>query len=214
LTTTGEVPKTLSKSHFDFLRKQIAISPRRIYTKAEPLSYNKTRRKREQAKIRQKFQHIRDVAKKEMTDLTKLAELLSDKQHEQLFSVEVEEFTQLLKILLTAVSTKFCEIWEDSPKQGRDISETRRISMLKLLDWLLWEIGDWHNAMTLAGDTYQTLTKAGLSEYFNNIIGLKAILNEADKKCDTTVFRKRLQFPNIAEKMKREGKIGFESGRP
>lgn len=180
----------------------------------DPARASKARKIREQARIRQNYQRIRDVAKKEMTDLTKLAELLPDKQYDQLFSVEVEEFKQLLKILLTVVSTKFCEIFDNSPKHGRDISETRRISMLKLLDWLLWEIGEWHNAMTLAEDSYQTLTKAGLSEYFENVIGIKAILSEADKECDTTVYKKRFLFPNIAQKMKREGKMGFESGRP
>ena len=190
------------------------ISPRRIYTKGEPLSYDKARRKREQAKIRQKFQHIRDVAKKEMKDLTKLAELLSDKQYDQLFSVEVEEFTQLLKILLTAFSGTLSEFRNTFTVHSRDVSETRRISMLKLIDWLLWEIGDWPNAITLAADSYKTVNIAGLSEYFSNVVGLKAILIEADKKCDTTVFRKRLQFPNIAERMKHEGKMGYERGRP
>jgi len=190
------------------------VSPRRVYTKGEPLSYDKSRREREQAKIRQHYQYVRDVAKKEMTDLAKLAELLSDKQYDQLFSVEVEEFIQLLKILLTAFSGNLSEIRHTNTTHTRDISEMRRINMLKLIDWLLWEIGDYPNAIALAGDSYQTLTIAGVSEYFENVVGLKAILIEADKKCDTTVFRKRLQFPNIAEKMKREGKIGFESGRP
>jgi hypothetical protein len=213
VTTTGKVPKTLSKSHFDFLRKQIEISPRRVYTKAEPLSYDKSRRRRELAKIRQQYQHIRDVAKKEMTDLTKLAGLLSDKQYNQLFSVEVKEFSQMLKILLTAFSGNLDDIRRNGTIPRRDISETKRIIMLKLLDWLLWEIGDWPNAIILASDSYDTLNQAGLSEYFSNVIGLKAILIEADKKCDTTEFKKRLLSPNIAERMRREGKIGFESGR-
>ena len=216
MTTTGEVPRTLSKRDFDFLSKQMEISPRRIYTKGEPFSYDKARRKREQAKIRQKFQHIRDIAKKEMKDLTKLAELLSDKQHDQLFSVEVEEFTQLLKILLTAFSGNLSQIRHADTTYSKDISEARRISMLKLLDWLLWEIGDWPNAEALAGDSYNTLTIAGLDEHFSNVIGLKAILIEANNKCDTTVFKKRLQFPEkyIEEKMKRQGKIGYACGWP
>ena len=190
------------------------ISPRRIYTKGEPLSYDKSRKRREQARIRQQYQHIRDVAKKEMTDLTKLAELLSDKQYDQLFSVEVEDFTQLLKILLTAFSGNLSEIRHTNTVPSRDISETRRISMLKLIDWLLWEIGDLPNAITLARDSYKTLNIAGLSEHFSNVVGLKALLIEADKKCDTTVLRKILQFPNIAERMKQKGEMGFESGRP
>ena len=190
------------------------ISPRCIYTKGEPLSYDKARKKREQAKIRQNYQHIRDVAKKEMTDLTKLAELLSDKQYDQLFSVEVEEFTQLLKILLTAFSGNLSEVRHADIVPSKDISEKRRIGMLKLLDWLLWEIGDFPNAISLAKESHQSLILGGLSEYFSNVIGLKAILIEANKKCDITVFKKMLQVPNIAGRMKQEGKFGFESGRP
>jgi len=68
--------------------------------------------------------------------------------------------------------------------------------------------------MALALESHQSLIMAGLSEDFLNVIGLKAILIEADKKCDSTVYRKRLMFPNTAERMKQEGKIGFESGRP
>jgi len=204
------VPKTLSKKHFDFLKKQIEVNPRTSYTKDyPPISYSDARLKREQTRKRQTHQHIRDVAKKEMSDLAKLAEMLPDKQYDQLFSTEVKEFTKLLKILLTTGS----KIIDSNVLEGRKISETRRISMLKLLDWLLWEIGDFPNAITLAKNSHQAITMVGLTEYFYNIIGLKAILIEADRECDSTVFKKRMRLPDgVAKRMKMEGKKGFESG--
>ena len=85
--------------------------------------------------------------------------------------------------------------------------------MLKLLDWLLWEMGDFPNVITLAENSHQTLTMAGITEYFYNIIGLKAIMIEADKEYDTTVYRNRIKLPgSVAKRMKMEGKKGFESG--
>ncbi|KON33298.1 MAG: hypothetical protein AC479_05145 [miscellaneous Crenarchaeota group-6 archaeon AD8-1] len=211
MTTTGEVPRTLSKEHFDFLNKQKEVNPRSMYkSPAVPLSYSKKRRERELAKIRQKYKYIRDVAKKEMEDLAKLAEMLPEKQYDQLFSNEVKEFTKLLKITLTTGSKK-----NDTNKLGTaNISEHRRIIMLKLLDWLLWEIGDSANATTLAEDSYSTLSFANLNEPFNNVMGIKAILIEANRIIEDTVFKKKFINPNIAERMEREGRIGFESGRP
>jgi hypothetical protein len=221
LPTTGKVPKTFSEEDFLFLKKQKEISPRKVYTKGDKrLSddsrfYSDARYKREKANIRQKYQHIRDVAKKEMEDLTKLAEIFTDeyfdKQYDQLFTTEVKEFTNLLKILLTVnIETNDSDVLKH-----REISESRRIVMLKLLDWLLWQIGDHPNVIGLAENSHQTLTMAGLSEYFYNVIGLKAILIEADRECDTTVFRERLKLPDsVARRMRMEGKIGFESGRP
>jgi hypothetical protein len=75
-------------------------------------------------------------------------------------------------------------------------------------------MSDWPNAMVLARDSYQILMMAGLSEYFTNVDGLKAILIEADKNCDATVFKKRLLLPDIAKRMKMKSEMGFESGRP
>lgn len=212
MTNTGEVPKTLSENHFNFLKKQTEVNPRISYTKGiPPISHSNARLKQEQAKKRQTYQHIRDVAKKEMSDLAKLAEMLPDKQYDQLFSTEVKEFTKLLKILLTTSS----KITDSDMLERQKISETRRISMLKLLDWLLWEIGAFPNAITLAEKSHQILMMAGLNEFFLNIFGIKAIMIEADRECDTTVYKKRLKLPgSIAQRMEMEGRHGFESGRP
>ena len=45
-------------------------------------------------------------------------------------------------------------------------------------------------------------------------MGIKAILIEANRIIEDTVFKKKFINPNIAERMEREGRIGFESGRP
>jgi hypothetical protein len=219
LPTMGRIPKTLSEEDFIFLKKQIEISPRKVYTKGDKrLSddrrfYSDARYKREKASIRQKYQRIRDVAKKEMEDLTKLAEIFTDehfdKQYNQLFTTEIKEFTNLLKILFTVnIETNDPDILKH-----REISESRRVAMLKLLDWLLWQIGGFPNVIALAEKSHQTLIMAGLSEYFFNVLGLKAILIEADRECDTTVFRERLKLPgSVARRMNMEGRIGYESG--
>lgn len=212
MTVTGKIPKTLSEEHFDFLKKQIEVNPRISYTKEfPPISYSKARIEKDRAKKRQTYQHIRNVAKKEMSDLTKLAQILTDKQYDQLFSTEVKEFTKLLKILLTTDS----KITDSNVFEREKISETRRISMLKLLDWVLWEIGDSPNALTLAAESHQILMMAGLNEFFRNVFGIKAIMIEADRRCDTTVWKKKVQLPNsVVQRMKMEGRHGFESGRP
>jgi len=143
--------KTLDKKTFDWLNNQ------------ETLKLKMPGRPPLEGRERSRFLHIREVAKKEISDLTELLKVLPEQQQKQIFNKKnLEPF---FTTLFNATS--------------QDLSEEKRLRLVEICQCALNEIGFQCNADRLAPKSSQLIEMSGTHEYFPQIKEIRAILLEA-----------------------------------
>lgn len=111
---------------------------------------------------RQRYLRIRKRALVAIKYLACLAAMLPEDQQEQIFTREK---------LWTLIVALF-NVGEKS------ISEEKRLRILDLCNFALVNIGRRANAAILASNSLDVIKKTGLREYFDEVIGIKAIMVE------------------------------------
>jgi len=111
---------------------------------------------------RQHYLRIRKRALLAIRYLTLLAEMLPEDQLKQIFTRE-----KLYTLLYALFNVR-----------EKSISEEKRLRILDLCNYALVNIGVRHNAAILAPSSLDVITKTGLREYFDELIGIKAIMVE------------------------------------
>ena len=111
---------------------------------------------------RQHYLRIRKRAFLAIGYLALLAEMLPEDQQQQIFTRE-----KLYNLIAALFNVR-----------EKSISKEKRLRILKLCSCALVNIGVRNNAEILASNSLDVIKKTGLHEYFDELIGIKAIMVE------------------------------------
>ena len=141
--------KTLGETTFKWLRDQKTLKLRGRPPYENPMKSSE----------RSRFFNIRTVAKKEISDLTKLLELLPEQQQEQIFTLK--NLRPFFKALFTA-------------RSNEELSEDKRLQLLGVCNAALEQISIHNNGPQLAPNAWKVLRETPSSSQ-ETIYGTKVI---------------------------------------